>query len=446
MRTSAWKLIVSGVGLLMASQGHAGTTLYYSFKDLGTLGGNSSNALAINNASQITGYAATAPQGSTPSTGHVVIWSGSTVSDLGPGVGYAINAAGHVAGQTVDSSGNGFATLWANNTSTVLGAGKALSINDQDQVVGTLQGTDGVQRPAVWRNATATTLSNLGGEAHSINNAGQIVGWTTTVTDSETFPTAVRWVNDVAQTLGTHSAANAVNQANAVVGIYTPVGLSIPTVWSASGVARNFYSNSNPGNAYAINKAGLVVGHIYGEGALWDTSGDTPVYVSALTRMVTNLPSNVMQLMPNAINDKNEIVGSACYTVTNGTANCRAFLLTPTTPPVCEAKAAITSNVNLSFSATVTLSNFTANAATDWEVDVSLSDKTLLYVWQNAKVRTSGGSTVIGQPLSKSQAIASQGSTTFTFSGLKYASVQQNLTGMTATLGGQACTIRLNAQ
>src|ERR1700683_4503879 len=59
-----------------------------------------------------------------------------TVTDLGSGDAYAINASGQVVGQT--GSDNAF--LYSNGVTQNLGSGIALGINDSGQVVGQLNG------------------------------------------------------------------------------------------------------------------------------------------------------------------------------------------------------------------------------------------------------------------------------------------------------------------
>ncbi|MCX5682696.1 MAG: HAF repeat-containing protein, partial [Planctomycetota bacterium] len=71
----------------------------YSITDLGTLGGNHSEAYSINSAGQVVGYSATAG-----ASNHAFLYSGGAMGDLGTlpgGTGSSangINASGQIAG------------------------------------------------------------------------------------------------------------------------------------------------------------------------------------------------------------------------------------------------------------------------------------------------------------------------------------------------------------
>ena len=72
--------------------------------DLGTLGGNSSSASAINAVGQVVGSASTAA----PSTSHAVRWDNGAITNLTPGVpssASGINDAGQVIGTLTPTDG-----------------------------------------------------------------------------------------------------------------------------------------------------------------------------------------------------------------------------------------------------------------------------------------------------------------------------------------------------
>jgi probable HAF family extracellular repeat protein len=80
--------------------------------DLGTLGAGQSEAWAINNAGQITGYSGT-PQGE-----HAFLWEDGTMTDLGTLGGkesfaYAINNRGQMVGASYTASHEEHACLWS---------------------------------------------------------------------------------------------------------------------------------------------------------------------------------------------------------------------------------------------------------------------------------------------------------------------------------------------
>src|SRR5438093_9950984 len=109
--------------------------------DLGTLGGNTSVATALNAAGHVAG-------GSTTATGeeHAFFWDGTTMRDLGTlggnsSVAVALNAAGQVAGGSTTASGDQHAFFWDDRKILDHGTmGGDLSIggdiNSTDQVAG----------------------------------------------------------------------------------------------------------------------------------------------------------------------------------------------------------------------------------------------------------------------------------------------------------------------
>ena len=184
----------------------------YTFTDLGTLGGASSQARAINAAGQVVGWAYTAGGG----TMHATLWNGTTATDLGGAYSeaYAINAAGQVVG-TSSTAGNAtyHATLWNGTTATDLGMGGAYAINSAGQVVG-ISNTAGnaVYHATLWNGTTATDLGTLGGDysvATAINTAGLVVGYSNTTGD--TFSHATLWNGTTVTDLNGFLDTSAVN-------------------------------------------------------------------------------------------------------------------------------------------------------------------------------------------------------------------------------------------
>jgi len=165
--------------------------------DLGTLGGASSFGYGINASGQITGQADT----TTPNASHAFLYSAGTMTDLGtlPGfansAGYSINALGQIIGECDTNNGPLHAFLYSGGTMTDLGTlggtqSWAFSINDSGQVVGWSKNTPNVPdffaRAFLYTSASGmvdlNTLvpPNSGWtlqEAHSINDRGQITGF-----------------------------------------------------------------------------------------------------------------------------------------------------------------------------------------------------------------------------------------------------------------------------
>ncbi len=114
----------------------------YSITDLGTLGGGSSFAGAINNSGQIVGSSPTA--GST--VPHAFLYSGGVMTDLGTlggsqSTAYDINNNGQVVGAAFTASGDQHAFLYSGGVMRDLGTlggsvSQAGGINDSGQIAG----------------------------------------------------------------------------------------------------------------------------------------------------------------------------------------------------------------------------------------------------------------------------------------------------------------------
>ena len=157
-----------------------------TIRDLGTLGGRNSFAIAINGKGQILG-------GSETRTGrsHVVIWQNGRVKDLGrlaPNGVYLqdINDAGQIVGTLVTADGYGRGFVWANGRLTLLpplpghASSGATAINNQGVIVGS-SGPDagGRSYAVVWSNGKPRALPDLDDvfvEAVDIGDDGTIAG------------------------------------------------------------------------------------------------------------------------------------------------------------------------------------------------------------------------------------------------------------------------------
>ncbi len=154
-------------------------------RDLGTLGGLRSYAMAINNHGQILGSSETA-KGET----HVVIWQDGGVRDLGrlaPNGAYAadINDKGQITGSMTTAAGKVRAFVWTNGTMTTLPPlpgdvqSSGAAINGKGEVAGVSSSADGRQRAVVWSGGKVRDLGGLGGffaEPVAINDDGTVAG------------------------------------------------------------------------------------------------------------------------------------------------------------------------------------------------------------------------------------------------------------------------------
>ena len=259
---------------------HAFTWQNGQMTDLGTLNGNRSFAVSVNDYGQVVGTA------DTINSCYATLWQDGIATDLGALAGFRassasdINNLGQVVGYCANTNQNR-ACIWDNGSIIDLGtlgssSSIAMAINDPGQVVG-YDGGRYSEQAFIWQDGVMTELSNLGegySKAYDINNLGQIIGWS--------LNGSFLWQN----------------------GIVTRI-------------------NMNP---YAINNLGLIVGCNY------TSSGErASVWQNGLVLDLNNLISPNLGWELNYafdINDYGQIVGSGYH---NGVR--RAFLLTPVPEP-----------------------------------------------------------------------------------------------------------------
>lgn len=197
-------------------------------------------------------------------------WNAGILTQLGTGYATAVNGKGQIAG-TFD----GVFGIWTEGTVTPLplpALGSAVwanDINNNGDVVGAVYFSDTrTSHAVVWRNGTVHVIGTLAGdfrsEANAINDAGQVVGYSSSSTNKWR---AFMWDNGVLSDLSlatdAQSFALGINNMGQVVGGSADLGsyYNKPFVWQA-GVRTDLSSVVGDGancTASDINNSGALV-------------------------------------------------------------------------------------------------------------------------------------------------------------------------------------------
>ncbi|MEP6753960.1 MAG: hypothetical protein ABJA67_00545 [Chthonomonadales bacterium] len=148
------------------------------------INGNDARAVWINDGGDIVGWSDT-----TSSYSHATLWSKGTVRDIGTLGGktseaHCISIHGTIVGIATTTHNINHPFVFNGGTMTDLlgysdGSGSASFVNDKEEVVGFAH-LDRKNRAFYWKNGKITYLPTLGGDtaqAMCINNRGLIVGW-----------------------------------------------------------------------------------------------------------------------------------------------------------------------------------------------------------------------------------------------------------------------------
>ncbi len=297
----------------------------YTAIDLGTLGG-STTALGMNGLGQVVGYSA----------GHAFLYSNGVMKDLGTLGGissqaYGINDAGIIGGNSFTAQGYVNAFLYTSGALGNLGfSGSINSINNSGTAVGTLNGPAGFSA-FQYSGGVMTDLGTFGGTdstANGINSTGQIAGRLTlrgpNVTVFQAYIYSGGTVTELGTLGGRSSDARAINDSGQVAGSSDTANGSQHAFLYSQGVMKDLGAIGGSGGlsyASAINNAGQVVGYDLG---IFNGSTDYHAFLysgGVMTDLNSLVALNAVLQFANGINDRGQIIAQA--------SNSHAYLLTP---------------------------------------------------------------------------------------------------------------------
>jgi probable HAF family extracellular repeat protein len=334
--------LLLNVGSLIAQSNCTLVPTDYSVTDLGTLGGISSQAFAVNASGEVTGVSDVGG-----GIKDAFLWTAAAgMQDLGSlggsgSIGTAINTAGNVVGGASLPTNVFHAFLWTSSggmqdLGSVAGANgnsEAFGIDDYDRVVGnsSIPGNSN-GHAVVWTDSTIHDLGTIAGTysfAYAINSHFQIVGTSTTANSLDGFLwTKGAGFRDLGQLSSSNgSVALAINNAGIVAG-YDNLGFNyvpIAVIWTNRGIHQLPDLGGGNSTATAVNDECQVVGY----SLLSDASSHAFIWTNAqgtqdLNKLIP--PGSGWSLeVANGTNASGQVVGQG---IINGQAH--GFLLTPT--------------------------------------------------------------------------------------------------------------------
>lgn len=243
--------------------------IQYVVTDLGTLGGASSFAFAINNAGQVTGAAYDSNGNNKAFLYSNGVMSGLSIPGASTSLGVGINSSGQVAGIANPFSGHAF--LYSGGTTTdlgTLGGGASLgdAVNDSGQVTGWAYLPGGAYHAYIYSAGSMSDLGTFGGTysyGFGINNSGQVTGYANVYGSAyHGFLYSGGNMIDMGTLGGVNSQGSSINNSGQVAGYSNTTGDSIWHATLYSGGTLNDLGTLGGANswAYGINKSGQVTG------------------------------------------------------------------------------------------------------------------------------------------------------------------------------------------
>ncbi len=308
--------------------------LRYQVIDLGTLGGNMSSAMAINDNGQIVGV-------SVDMTGaqRGFLWQAGVMTSLpvvgdGDVIAEDINNSGVITGTRLEPSGWSYGFVYDGTVVEELGQGTTgAGINNFGHIVGGLHQDITVSHAYIWQNGSITDLGapdGLESYAHDVNGKGQVVGYLRTES-SEYITHPTMWDNGAIIDLGTLGGslgeAYAINEIGDVVGsARTAAGQTHAFLWHGGVITDIGAFESNDTSANDINDKGQIVGIGMIDSSevaiLWEHG----IIVNLNDFIPSQLGWNLLEA--NSINNSGWIVGAG--TIAGET---HGFLLVPVPEP-----------------------------------------------------------------------------------------------------------------
>lgn len=323
------KLLLTGMAILLTALSPSARPA--TITDLGTLGGNTSAANAINSSGQVAGSADRAANAGQ----RAFLYSGTSLADLGTLGGtsseaFGINSAGQVVGYAFTASGGTHAFLFNGTTMADLGTlgtsagltSLASGINGSGQVAGSsdlIVAGQNTEHAFLYAAGVMKDLGTLGGNSSrgsGINSSGQLVGDADVKGfTSHAFLYSGGTMKDLGTLGGPGSSASAINDSGQIVGSSAlAVNMFDQHAFLYSGGVMKDLGTLGVGSSYAtsINAAGQIVGN----SAYSVSSGPYPhafLYSGGvMTDLNSLLPANSGWVLENAssINDAGQIVGT----------------------------------------------------------------------------------------------------------------------------------------